>query len=165
MSFLTLSNDGEPHMALRERAQDDILNYCPIWHPIPTMCSGGSGHLTESRKTRWATQAPTREPVFTRRFEIFTEQPRREFARWKKKRLFSSSRPSTQLSWTVPTGSITSHTPLINQVSRPYLIPSHVVARARRCDGRRVVLYGGRNHIYVPWRPRASESRAPSVRH
>ena len=33
---------------------------------------------------------------------------------YKKASLFSSSRPSTQLSWTAPTGSITSHTPLIN---------------------------------------------------
>ena len=36
--------------------------------------------ISQSRRTRWATQALTREPVFTRRFEIFTEQPRREFA-------------------------------------------------------------------------------------
>ena len=82
----------------------------------------------------------------------------------KKKHLFSSSRPSTQLAWTVPTGSITAHTPPINPAPRVRVIHSHVVARARRCDGRRVVLYGGRNHIYAPWRPRASESRAPSVR-
>ena len=56
-----------------------------------------------------------------------------------KKRLFSSSRPSTQLSWTVPTGSITSHTPLINPAPRVRVIHSHVVARTRRCDDRRVV--------------------------
>ena len=49
-----------------------------------------------------------------------------------KKRLFSSSRPSTQLSWTVPTGSITSHTPLINPAPRVRVIHSHVVGRARR---------------------------------
>ena len=36
--------------------------------------------ISQSRKTRWVTQALTRAPVFTRRFEIFTEQPRREFA-------------------------------------------------------------------------------------
>ena len=36
--------------------------------------------ISQSRKTRWETQAPTRAPVFTRRFDLFTEQPRREFA-------------------------------------------------------------------------------------
>jgi hypothetical protein len=51
----------------------------------------------------------------------------------KKKRLFSPSRPSTQLSWTVLTGSITSHTPLINPAPSLRVIHSHVVARARRC--------------------------------
>ena len=56
-----------------------------------------------------------------------------------KKRPFSSSRPPTQLAWTVPTGSITSHTPPINPAPRVRVIHSHVVARARRCDGRRVV--------------------------
>ena len=62
----------------------------------------------------------------------------------KKKPLFPSSRPSTQLSWTVPTGSITSHTPLINPAPRVRVIHSHVVARARRCDGRRVVSFSRR---------------------
>ena len=122
--------------------------------------------ISQSRKTRWATQAPTREPVFTRRFDIFTEQPPGVCGRPTKSvsfRVFSVEYAAF-MDTTVPTGSITSHTPLINQVSRPYLIHSHVVARARRCDGRRVVLYGGRNHIYAPWRPRASESRAPLVR-
>ena len=38
--------------------------------------SSGSGHLSESRKIRCATQkALTREPVFTRHFDLFTEQP------------------------------------------------------------------------------------------
>ena len=120
--------------------------------------------IYQSRITRWATQALTREPVFTRRFDLFTEQPPGVCGRSTKKHLFSSSRPSTQLAWTVPTGSITSHTPPINPAPRVRVIHSHVVARARRCDGRRVVLYGGRNHIYAPWRPRASDSRAPSVR-
>ena len=31
--------------------------------------------ISQSRKTRWVTQSLTREPVFTRRFDIFTEQP------------------------------------------------------------------------------------------
>ena len=31
--------------------------------------------ISESRKTRCATQTLTQEPVFTRRFDIFTEQP------------------------------------------------------------------------------------------
>ena len=31
--------------------------------------------ISQSSKTRWATQALTREPVFTRRFDFFTEQP------------------------------------------------------------------------------------------
>ena len=31
--------------------------------------------ISQSRKTRRATQALTREPVFTRRFDLFTEQP------------------------------------------------------------------------------------------
>ena len=109
--------------------------------------------ISQSRKTRWATQAPTREPVFTRRFDIFTEQPRREFAWSEKKRPFSSSRPPTQLALTVPTGSITSHTPPINPAPRVRVSHSRVVAsvgRARRFDGRLVVLYGGRNHIYAP---------------
>ena len=51
--------------------------------------------------------------------------------RGEKKRLFSSSRPSTQLSWTVPTGSITSQTPLINPAPTVRVIHSHVVARTR----------------------------------
>ena len=53
--------------------------------------------------------------------------------------LFSSSGPSTQLSWTVPTGSITSHTPLTNPAPRVRVIHSHVVARPRRCGRRRVI--------------------------
>ena len=56
-----------------------------------------------------------------------------------KKRLFSSSRPSTRLSWAVPTGSITSHTPLTNPAPRVRVIHSHVVARARRCGRRWIV--------------------------
>jgi hypothetical protein len=78
--------------------------------------------------------------------------------------LFVFSAPSTQLSWTAPTGSISSHTPLINQVSRPYLIPSHVVARARRCDGRRVVLHVQRPLPYMSGRcsTRASSQSTPA---
>ena len=52
-----------------------------------------------------------------------------------KKRLFSSSRPSAQLFMDfTDTGSITSHTPLINPAPRVRVIHSHVVARAHRCD-------------------------------
>ena len=68
--------------------------------------------------------------------------------------LFSSSRPSTQLAWTVPTGSITSHTPLINPAPSVRVIHSHVVARARRCDGRRVVSENTATVKIAPRRPK-----------
>ena len=58
-----------------------------------------------------------------------------------KKRLFSSSRTSKRLSWTVPTGSITSHTPLTNPAPSMRVDTSLVVARSRRCD-RRPIVYG-----------------------
>ena len=54
--------------------------------------------------------------------------------------LFSSSRPSAKLSWTVPTGSITSHTPLTNPAPRGRVIHSHMVTRSRRCDRRLIAL-------------------------
>ena len=56
-----------------------------------------------------------------------------------KKRLFSSSRPSKRLSWTVLSGSIISHTPLINPAPRVRVDNSLVVARTRRCGRRRIV--------------------------
>ena len=48
-----------------------------------------------------------------------------------KKRLFSSSRPSTRLSWAVPTGSIISHTPLINPPPRVRVIHERVWSPGR----------------------------------
>ena len=62
---------------------EKILGFCvgrQIRSPGPPGLIPAALGISQSRRTRWATQALTREPVFTRRFEIFTEQPRREFA-------------------------------------------------------------------------------------
>ena len=100
--------------------------------------SGGSGHLPEQENAMGDSGSDAGASIHAS-FRNLHRAAAPGVCGVKKKHLFSSSRPSTQLSWTVPTGSITSHTPLINPAPRVRVIHSHVVARARRCDDRRVV--------------------------
>ena len=100
--------------------------------------SSGSGHLPEQENTMGDSGSDAGASIHAS-FRNLHRAAAPGVCGVKKKHLFSSSRPSTQLSWTVPTGSITLRTPLINPSPRVRVIHSHVVARARRCDGRRIV--------------------------
>ena len=95
--------------------------------------SSGSGHLPEQENTMGDSGSDAGASIHAS-FRNLHRAAAPGVCGVKKKHLFSSSRPSTQLSWTVPTGSITSHTPMINPAPRVRVIHSHVVARARRCD-------------------------------
>jgi hypothetical protein len=80
--------------------------------------SSGSGHLPEQQNSMGdsgSDAGATIHASFRPLHRAATGSLRTMF---KNMRLFSSSRPSTQLSWTVPTGSITSHTPLISPAHR-----------------------------------------------
>ena len=52
-----------------------VVQAAEIRSPGPPGLIQAALDISQSRKTRCATQALTREPVFTRRFDIFTEQP------------------------------------------------------------------------------------------
>ena len=94
--------------------------------------SSGSGHLPEQENTMGDSGSDAGASIHAS-FRPLHRAAAGSLRTIYKKRLFSSSRPSTQLSGSVPTGSITSHTPLINPAPRVRVIHSHVVARARRC--------------------------------
>ena len=95
--------------------------------------SSGSGHLPEQENTMGDSGSDAGASIHAS-FRNLHRAAAPGVCGVKKKRLFSSSRPSTQLAWTVPTGSITSHTPPINPAPRVRVSHSRVVARARRCD-------------------------------
>ena len=115
--------------------------------------SSGSGHLPEQENTMGDSGSDAGASIHAS-FRNLHRAAAPGVCGVKKKHLFSSSRPSTQLSWTVPTGSITSHTPPINPAPRVRVIHSHVVARARRCDGRRVVSENTAPVKIAPRRPK-----------
>ena len=121
--------------------------------------SSGSGHLLEQEDPMGDSGSDAGASIHASFRPLHTtehrEQPPGVCA---KSVSFSSSTPSTQLSWTAPTGSITSHTPPINPAPRVRVSHSRVVARARRCDCAHRTGRPDDRHIYAPWRPRARES-------
>jgi hypothetical protein len=115
--------------------------------------SSGSGHLPEQEDPMGDSGSDAGANIHAS-FRPLHRAAARSLRTVHRKRLFSSSRPSTQLAWTVPTGSITSHTPPINPAPRVRVSHSRVVARTRRCD---CAHRTGRPYrrpsqdIYAPW--------------